>query len=167
LDFGAVNTAAVFYAKDVETGIYYLYREYTGGGRTAGDHTFYLKLNEPERLYVVGGSRSEGQWRLEFGRAGLTVVEAPKITLAQGITRVYGQHKRGTIKVFSRCQKYLAQKSDYRYKADYIGSTEAIENQHAYHLLDAERYIIAKDFPERDPDRIEQMMEQLDVIKVW
>jgi Phage terminase large subunit len=167
LDFGGVNTGAMFYAKDIETGIYYGYREYVAGNRTAGDHAFYLRLNEPERLFVVGGSRSEGQWRLEFGRVGLTVLEPPKISLAQGITRVYGQHKRSNIKIFSTCHEYLKQKSDYRYKPDFIGSTEAIENQHAYHLLDAERYIIARDFPERDPERTQSLLDQLDVVKVW
>lgn len=167
LDFGAVNTAAVFYAVDVDTGLYYLYREYLAGGRTAADHKYYLELGEPRLGRIVGGSRSEGQWRLEFSRAGMTVLEPPKITLAMGITRVYGQHKRGTIKVFRSCAEYLKEKSDYRYKRDFIGSTEAIENQHAYHLLDAERYLIAHDFPERNPEKIREMMNQLPVIKVW
>jgi phage terminase large subunit len=167
LDFGGVNTAAMFYAKDPDSGQYFGYREYHAGGRTAGDHAFWLQLNEPKGLYVVGGARSEGQWRLEFSRAGLVVHEPPKITLAQGITRVYGQHKRNTIRIFSTCSAYLKQKSDYRYKKDSIGSTEAIEDQHAYHLLDAERYIIAKDFPERDLAKAQAQLEQLPVIKVW
>ena len=167
LDFGGVNTGAVFYAVDVDSGLYYLYREYLAGGRTAGDHWHYLQQGEPSPLTLYGGSRSEGQWRLEFARVGATIGEPPRITLAQGITRVYGQHKRGNIKVFNSCKEYLKQKSDYRYKKDFVGSTEAIENQHAYHLLDAERYIIAHDFPERNPERARMMLDQLPVIKVW
>jgi hypothetical protein len=38
LDFGGVNTAALFYAQKPGTNRFYLYREYKAGGRTAKEH---------------------------------------------------------------------------------------------------------------------------------
>jgi hypothetical protein len=39
LDFGGINTAALFYAEEPETKRLYLYREYLAGNRTAKEHT--------------------------------------------------------------------------------------------------------------------------------
>ena len=73
LDFGGVNTAAVFYAKNPENEKYYLYRVYKEGGRTAGQHARALLAGETAVPFCVGGSLSEGQWRREFGAHGLRV----------------------------------------------------------------------------------------------
>jgi phage terminase large subunit len=166
LDFGAVNTVALFYAIDIETGLYYLYREYRGENRTAADHVTYLRFNEPRDLWVVGGSGSESQWRRDFSAAGLLVREPPKVPVSLGITRVYGQHKRGTIKVFDTCTEYLREKTEYAYKPEMLGSTEAIENKEAFHRMDAERYILSYDFPEVARIRSEDMISQLPAVTI-
>jgi PBSX family phage terminase large subunit len=155
LDFGAVNTAALFTAEDPDTDLLYHYREYVHGGRTAGQHAHYIALHEPHEpgespfRAVVGGAGSEGQWRLEFAKAGLPVREPTIKGVDLGISRVYGQHTRGGIKVFRSLAGYLAQKADYRYEPDTLDSTAKIHNQHAYHLLDCERCIVGYLRPER------------------
>jgi hypothetical protein len=78
LDFGGVNTAALFYAEEPGTKRLWLYREYHAGSRTAKEHAVALLEGEPMVPFCVGGSKSEGQWRREFRMAGLPV-NAPDI----------------------------------------------------------------------------------------
>jgi hypothetical protein len=145
LDFGGVNTAAVFYAEEPGTKRLYLYRAYKQGGNTAKEHARLLLASEPGRPQViVGGSKSEGQWRAEFAAGGLPVRE-PKITDVEvGIDRVYGAHKRGEIIVFNTLAGYLEEKQTYSRKLDANNEpTEEIEDKSTFHWLDAERYIIS------------------------
>lgn len=142
VDFGGVNTAGVFFAERPGTTTLYAYREYKAGGRTAKEHAEALCKAEPGKPFAVGGSKSEGQWRQEFGTA--LVIHEPKISDVEvGITRVYGAHKRGEIIVFSDLAGYLEEKQTYSRVLDANGEpTELIEDKNTFHFLDAERYII-------------------------
>jgi len=148
LDFGGVNTVALWYAEhkvNSETTNYYLYREYKSGGRSAKEHAKeWLRLSEGENVENwVGGSHSEGQWRLEFQQAGIPVKEPPVKDVEVGIDRVYGLHKRNGIYAFDTCQHYLDQKTSYSRVLDDMGNpTEKIEDKEKYHYMDAERYIV-------------------------
>jgi hypothetical protein len=155
LDFGGVNTAAVFYAEHPETKVLYLYREYKAGGKTAAEHTHDILEGEASPIaVVVGGSRSEGQWRKEFQAGGLVrgkgvpglPVRPPDIKEVEvGIDRVYSAHKRGEVLVFDTCTGYLAEKEGYTYKVDGDGEVAeppTIEDKHSFHFMDAERYIV-------------------------
>lgn len=143
IDFGGVNTAAVFYAEEPQTRRLYLYREYLAGSRTAREHAEALLAGEPRLPMAVGGSHSEGQWRAEFAAAGLPIREPAVKEIEVGIDRVYGAHRRDEILVFEDCSSYLDQKLTYSRQVDERGEpTEKIEDQHSYHHLDAERYLI-------------------------
>jgi hypothetical protein len=149
LDFGGVNTVGLFFAAELRangewTGRLYLYREYKAGGRTAAGHTAELLRGEPGIPHCVGGSGSEGQWRDEFRAAGLPVREPPIKDVEVGIDRVYGAHARGEILVFDDLAGYLDEKQSYSREVDDAGNpTEAIEDKHAFHFMDAERYAMA------------------------
>lgn len=158
LDFGGVNTAGLFYAQERKrlpdrdgqaqwgepTGRLFLYRAYKAGGRTAKDHTEQLLAGEPMTPICVGGSKSEGQWRSEFGQAGLPVRGPVVADVEVGITRVYGAHKRGEIIVFDDLAGYLEEKLTYARKLDANGEpTEAIDEKETFHFMDAERYIVS------------------------
>jgi hypothetical protein len=96
LDFGGVNTAAIYYAEERTTdgkpgpivdghvtsgtrptGRLIAYREYLAGERSAAEHCYHLMrgdaLNPPEPRIptCAGGSASEGQWRREFAAGGI------------------------------------------------------------------------------------------------
>lgn len=143
LDFGGVNTAGLFLAREPGTGRLYAYREYWHGGRTARQHAAALLAGEPGVPTCVGGARSEGQWRDEFRAAGLPVREPDIRDVELGITRVYGVHARGGLYVFSDLANYLDQKRSYSRALDALGQpTTAIDQKPSYHLLDAERYIV-------------------------
>ena len=144
LDFGGVNTAAVFYAQDPGTGRLYAYREYKAGGRTAKDHVEKLLEGEPGIPTCYGGSSSEQQWRDEFAAAGLPVRQPPVSEVEVGIDRVYGCHKQDEIIVFDDLTGYLDEKLSYARELDESGEpTEKIEDKSSYHFMDAERYVIS------------------------
>lgn len=145
IDFGGVNTAAIWYAQEPGTGRLFAYREYLEGKRTAQQHTDAILVGEPRPLLAAGGSKSEGQWRDEFLAAGLALQE-PEITSVElGIDRVYGFHQRGEVMVFADLERYLSEKESYsRVLDDNSEPTEAIEDKHSFHMMDAERYILSQ-----------------------
>jgi len=146
MDFGGVNTAALWYARKPNTQDYYLYREYLTGGKSTRGHAIDLKgLSKGETISrCVGGAGSEEQWRRDF-REGDWWVQKPKESDVEiGIDKVFGFHSDDRIKVFNTCRQYLAEKADYRRKLDNNQQpTEIIENKERYHLMDAERYIMS------------------------
>ena len=146
LDFGGVNTCALFYAKDPTTNTLYLYREYYPRlARTSAQHTAAILQGEVSRPTAVGGALSEGQWRSEFAAAGLGVHEPAVKEVDVGIARVYAAHANNRVKVFSTCTGYLEEKATYSYACDDAGNplgTGEIADKHDYHHMDAERYIL-------------------------
>lgn len=143
LDFGGVNTAGLFYAEEPSTNRLFLYREYKAGERTAKQHVDELLRGEPMLPTTVGGSKSEGQWRSEFRAAGLPV-QAPTFSDVEvGIDRVFAAHAAGQIVAFSDLAGYLEEKTTYSREVNEVGDpTEEIEDKHAFHFMDAERYIV-------------------------
>lgn len=143
LDFGLVNLAAVFYAKEPRTNRYFLYRTYHSGGFSVAAHVETIMRGEPRIPFCVGGAKSEGNWRAEFKAAGLPVRE-PDIKMVEvGIDRVYEAHAGSEIVVFDDMHEYLDQKHTYaRELDDNDQPTEKIADKATFHLLDAERYII-------------------------
>ena len=77
LDFGGANTAGVFLAKHPDTGVFYAYREYHAGSRTAKEHARKL-LSDSGAVTAFGGAGSEDNWRREFTAAGLKVHPASR-----------------------------------------------------------------------------------------
>lgn len=145
LDFGGVNTAAVFLAQEPGTDRYFLYREYHAGNRTAGQHTSALLDNEPGIPTCVGGSHSEGQWRREFATAGLPIREPRVSEVEVGIQRVYGLFKQNKLFVLDNCMGIIGDLQSYSRKLDAAGNTtEAIEDKSTWHRIDALRYIATR-----------------------
>ncbi len=143
LDFGEANMAAVFLAEEPATHRLYLYRTYHAGGQSVPGHVRALLRGEPGIAYCAGGSQSENEWRGEFRAAGLPV-RAPRLADVEvGIDRMYGCLQRGEFLMFDDLDEFREELTTYSRVLDHAGQpTEAIEDRHAYHLLDAARYII-------------------------
>lgn len=144
LDFGGVNTAAVFFAEEPNTKRLYAYRTYHKGGQTARGHAEALKAGEPGLpLVCVGGSKSEGQWREEFAAAGFPV-RAPEISDVEvGIDRVFGTIKQDQLFVFDDLAELLDELASYSRPVDDAGQPQpGIEDKNSYHLLDSIRAIV-------------------------
>jgi hypothetical protein len=146
LDFGGVNTAGVFIAEEPHSRPprYYAYREYLAGGRTVKGHADAFVQSEPCRpRLVVGGSKSEGQWRDEFAACGLPVLEPEISDVEVGIDRVYGAVAERCLVVFSDLDGLLDEFGSYSRVMDDAGeTTEKIADKENYHRLDAVRYIV-------------------------
>lgn len=148
MDFGGVNTAGLFVAEERNretnhpTGKFYAYREYHAGGRTAARHVDALMIGEPMLPTCIGGSRSEGQWREEFGAAGLPIGAPFVADVEVGINRMYGLVASRSLVFFSTLTGTLDQIGTYSRELDVNGDpTEKIEDKDTYHYLDAGRYI--------------------------
>lgn len=144
MDFGGVNTAGVFIAKDPENGKQYAYREYKAGGRTSAQHAAMLKAGEPYVPRTYGGAKSEQQWRDEFSAAGLPIITPPVADVEVGINRVYGAFANDQLFIFEDLYGLRDDISTYSRKLDDLGQpTEAIEEKNIFHLGDALRYIMS------------------------
>lgn len=143
LDFGGVNTAAVFLAKIPGTDRYMVYDEYHAGSRTAAEHAAEIIKRVPDQpMKCIGGASSEDQWRLEFTRARLPVVAPDQFDVEVGISRVYSLLKEKRLIVRRNCSRLIDQLMSYARETDEFGNpTEKIEDKETYHLADALRYI--------------------------
>ncbi len=171
LDFGGANTAGVFFAEEVglqdkRTGRYFVYKVYGPcGNKSAAQHVADLKSIAGRRIQrIVGGAKGEGQWRTEFGAAGLQV-EGPGDAIGDtavqvGIDRVYGAIKRGELYIVddggnipdaerkagaTSTQLLRNDVLNYSRELDDRGEpTEDIADKETWHRLDAVRYLINK-----------------------
>jgi hypothetical protein len=143
IDFGGINTAALYYAQHPESGLYYAYKIYHPRQKcTVNQHVQAILQDQPPGLTAVGGSPSEDQWRLEFKVAGLPVQKPPISDVEVGIDRLYAAHNAGRIKVFDTLTEYFDEKAAYARLLDDTGEpTDQIEDKADYHLMDCERYL--------------------------
>lgn len=147
LDFGGLNTAACFWAKNPDADEYFMYREYWPQvNRIAADHVRAIRAGEPARMpFCVGGAKSEGHWRDQFRADGLLVRE-PAITgpdsVEVGIQRLYAMFKTRRLFIFDDCVRTRDQITSYSRVTDDLGNVgEAIEEKETWHLIDAMRYL--------------------------
>lgn len=153
LDFGGVNTAAVFIAQRPEDGQLYLYREYHEGNRTAAEHAAALLANEPGDAQAFGGAPGEQQWRDEFTAAGLRIRKPLVGDVEVGINRAYSLFANGKLIVFDSCAGTLDELATYSRVTDEAGTPlEAIADKSQYHRLDALRYVATYLNEDREPE---------------
>lgn len=91
----------------------------------------------------VCGAKSERDWRVEFGAAGVPVIEPPFVDVWVGIDRVYSMLRDYQLVIHDCCPKLLSEIGDYRRVLKNGEPTDAIENKDRYHMLDALRYAVA------------------------
>lgn len=160
-DFGSVNPVAVFYALNVQTGELFMYRVMRGVGLSTGPFVGLLKeVSAGENIVKrVGGAQHEDGWRGDYTQQGWPVSKPKVRDVEQGIGRVYAMNKAKKIKVFRDQKEYLDQKQSYsRVLDDAYEATEEIENKEAYHIMDAERYIICDFRPETESEESGETM---------
>lgn len=143
IDFGSVNCAAVFMARDPGTGRLYAYRTYHAGGRSSQQHVDALHKLEANITDARGGSHQEQGWRDAFTQAGLYVDEPQIGAVEVGIDAVYAAMQQNKFYVFDDLESYLEELMTYsRALDDQDEPTEKIADKAKFHLLDATRYIV-------------------------
>lgn len=162
IDFGQVNTAAVFLAESPD-GTLYAFGDYLTGGRSGAEHASAMSRKglglyrgndstwEQVFKICVGGSWSEDDWRTDYITAGLPVARPPIREVEVGITRTYRQLKNKKLKVFNTCKRLIEHLDGYSREVDDKGEpTEKIADKAKWHIADALRYIVAMLRPSGD-----------------
>ncbi|MCH7805099.1 MAG: hypothetical protein IH937_13595 [Acidobacteria bacterium] len=161
MDVGWEKTAAVWGAKDLETGIVYLYAEYYRGEAEPAVHTEAIKgLGDWIPGVVDPASNARGQRDgiklLElYLDSGLNLQMADNAVEA-GILKIYTMMTQGKLKVFKSLQHLLEEFRLYRRKDD---GKVLKQNDH---LMDAMRYLIMSGL-----DRMETAPVELEEELVW
>jgi hypothetical protein len=143
-DFGGVNTAMLYIARDPDADVYYAYGESLEGGLTTKEHAekALLKVKGTNIRNWYGGSKSEDQQRRDYSTYGVKFREPRVADVEAGIDRVIGLIKESRLYVFDTCIGLLDELGTYSRKVDSQGQilTE-IENKSAFHRIDALRYV--------------------------
>ena len=164
MDFGQVNTCAVFAAEAqedrlmggtlVRKGDLVGFADYLTGGRTAVEHAaavsrkglglFRSPDSDREQTFEhqVGGTWSEDEWRNDYIAAGLAIARPPVKELEVGIDRVYHHVSTRTLRFFKEsCKRTIADMKGYRRELDKRGEvSEKIFRKETHHPCDCVRY---------------------------
>jgi hypothetical protein len=149
LDFGGINTVAVFLAEEPEriAGVprrLFLYDYYAEPSRSAAEHALAIIRKTPGiPTRAIGGAKGEEQWRREFSRGGLPVHEPDQFDVEVGINRVYASIKSRQLLVSRKCSPVIDDLTGYSREVDDLGNpTEKIEDKETHHFCDSVRYIV-------------------------
>ncbi len=147
VDPGAVNTAMIWLAHDINTNRFYLYRESLDGGKSTPEHAkgaahLAEASGEYVRLWFVG-QKAETQQRMDWIAAGVRNVREPSVhDVESGIDRVIELFKRFRLFIFEDCEGVLDELGRYLRVTTPEGEvTEVIKNKEKFHRLDALRYV--------------------------
>lgn len=146
VDFGAVNTAKVWIAHDIERAAYYVYRVTLDGDKTTRQHALdTLQQAKGERVVTAwGGAASEKQFRADWSDAGFHIQEPPISDVEGGIDRVISLIKSYQLFVMRSCRPLLDEFGIYSREVDERGNpTEKIKNKSDFHCLDGLRYVVS------------------------
>jgi hypothetical protein len=156
VDFGGVNLARLWVAEDPATKEYFIYRERLGdqsGAKAYVDDT--LSYREPIHL-VAGGTRSEDDFRKEWGAFGLGVAEPLIWEVEAGIDHVHTLFMQNRLFVVDTCVGVRSELRSYSRELDDLGEpTRKIADKQKFHRLDCLRYI-GSFFSCEPPQRVEQ-----------
>jgi len=151
VDFGAVNTALIWIAEDVDRKAFYVYRDYLQGGKTTPEHArIALQYAEKERVVKwAGGAKSEKQQRWDWRAAGVPLQEPVITDVEAGIDRVIALFKQKRLFVFDTCTGLLDEIGTYARVLDDMGQpTDKIKDKETFHRLDGLRYVVQHiDYP--------------------
>jgi phage terminase large subunit-like protein len=146
LDFGWNCTAAIWGAKDPDTGILYLYGEYYKGEMAPYQHAHAIK----ERGVWIPGicdprgdksSERDGSKLIdEYKSLGLEL-EIGDNSIQSGIARVLNLMESGLLKVTYNLEHWLEEFRVYRYDAKDPNKIARNQNDH---LMDATRYLVSR-----------------------
>jgi len=152
MDFGRVNTAALWYAMEPATGFLYLYRTYKKKASVVEHAGNFRELSKGEIMRRrVGGNHQEQEARDGYTIAGWPVLE-PKISNDkwERIRRVNSLHAQSKIYIFSDLSDYIEEKMSFSYEV-HPDTDEVIDKIHAeseYHYMSAEGYLLSEFNPD-------------------
>jgi len=146
IDFGGANTAILYLAQDLDTEVWYAYKEQMLGDGTSASYAQSVLETLPKggRFDCYGGAKSEGQARRDWLDGGLYIQEPFVSDVESGIDRVTEMMKAGHFRLFKSLRGLRDELGSYRRKLDNLGNpTDDIQDKRTFHRLDALRYAAA------------------------
>ena len=151
IDFGRVNTAALWYAQEPSTGFLYLYRTYKQKASVIDHVKNFQALSKGEVFRrKVGGNHQEQEARDGYSIAGWHVAE-PSLSNSrvERMRRVNTLHAQNRVYIFSDLSEYIDEKLSFSYTVNQDDSlTDRIHNESAFHFMSAEGYLLSEFRPE-------------------
>lgn len=154
-DFGGANPAAMFYAQDLSTGLFYAWHEYLpGAGLSTYDHvTAFKKITDGYNVIkrAGGNATTEEEIRGNYTSHGWPIQGPDPLnkTKELQIDKVIGLHQLNKVYVFRDLIHYLDEKRSFSRELNDDGlPTERIHNESTYHLIAAERVLFSHIKPE-------------------
>ena len=143
-DFGSANTAACIFAESPD-GTLYVFGTYHQVGDDPSVHVERVKEKAKRSIRSAwGGAPSEDEWRRRWKAAGLYVRRPPMVgtgSVEAQISHVYRLIRERKVKIFSTCDKLIAELESMSYKLDGDGRvSDLIEDKSTFHRADAMRY---------------------------
>jgi len=151
MDFGRVNTAALWYAMEPATGFLYCYRAYKRKASLVEHAGKFRELSIGEIMRRrVGGNLQEQNTRDGYTQAGWPLLE-PKLSNDrwERIRRVNSLHSQSRIYYFSDLSDVIDEKLSFSYEVD--KNDLVIDKIHAeseYHYMSAEGYLLSEFQPD-------------------
>jgi hypothetical protein len=168
IDFGSPNFAAVFIAEEPGTGKRVVFAEYRPKesrkieDNIAAMHAVMRKafrlhaaqwaamadrsVNEWTRLpdLCIGGAKSEGSWRSEYGSRGWPIREPDQPEVEVGISRVYSTFAEDRLFISAACPLLISEITNYSREVDDDGEpiSDTIMDKDTFHGADSLRYIV-------------------------
>lgn len=145
LDFGGANTCKLYAWLDEATNRWHVHQEQLSGGQATQDHAATLKqaTKGVQVLSCHGGAFGETQYRMDWEKAGVTVLRPTTDDVEIGISSVITAFKSGKLLISKECHGLLSELGSYSRELDNLGApTNIIDNKAAYHRLDALRYLV-------------------------
>jgi len=151
IDFGGANNAIIWAAQDPDSEIWYIYKEWLGGGLTSKEYAQKAKdgLPEPDSeqrgpisVRAWGGAGSEDQARRDWAAGGFPISEPLVSDVEAGIDRGVRLIKENKVRVFKSCKGFRDEIGSYKRELDEAGNpTDKIEDKRHFHRMDAYRYL--------------------------
>ncbi len=151
MDFGRVNTAALWYAMEPPTGFLFCYRAYKKKASLLEHAINFMELSKGEIFRRrVGGNLQEQNTREGYTQAGWPLLE-PKLSndRIERIRRVNSLHAQNMIYYFSDLSDVIDEKQTFSYEVnDEDSLTDKIHNESMYHYMSGEGYLVSEFKPD-------------------
>jgi hypothetical protein len=146
IDPGGVNTATVYAAMQPQFGRLYVFEEHLEGNTTTAQHAAQIQARGKKQfkvVKVVGGAKSEIQFRADMQENGVKVYEPPVWEVEAGLDRIITLMKNKRLIISKRCPTLISQILEYSREVDAMGEPieGTIEDKAKFHMVDALRYL--------------------------
>jgi hypothetical protein len=143
-----------------------LFDEHLDGNISMAEHASLFKHRATGyvKVRVVGGSKSEKQFRMDLQEHKIRIIEPPIVEVEAGLNRIIALMRTDTLRITSNCRQTLAQVREYARKVDAYGEpTPEIDDKSKYHFVDALRYaatlIRMRPKPLPDKDKLDRSVK--------